>query len=334
MIKVALVGYGYWGPNLLRNFIETPNCDVVYCCDVDETKLDLAKKRYPFITTTTNYKDILNDKSIDAIIIATPVKYHYKLAKDAIISGKHVLIEKPMTIKYLEGKKLCALAKKHKKIIMVDHTFLYNEAVDKIKELISSPDFGKILYIDSTRANLGLFQTDINVLYDLAPHDFSIVNYLLNSGPTSVQSYGKSHFNSQEDVSYIFAEYPNGVFVHFHLSWLSPLKIRKMIIVGIKKMLVYDDTKPSEKIKVYDKGVSLEKEGTKKANEIKIGYRSGDVWLPDLKTSEPLAKMAGEFIKSISTNTQPISSGAFGVEIVKVLEKSTKSLRTGRKIYI
>ena len=332
MKKIALVGYGYWGPNLLRNFFENPDCEVLYCCDKDASKLKIVRKRYPSVVTTTNYEEIISDTELSAVVIATPTKFHFPLAKMALEAGKDVLIEKPMTLNVIEAEKLISVASKNKRIIMVDHTFLYNEAVRKIKKIIDSGNLGNILYIDSVRANLGLFQNDSNVIYDLASHDFSIINYLLSKRPISVQAYGKSHINEQEDVSHIITEYDREVFAHLHVSWLSPLKVRTMSIIGTKKMLLYNDVDPSQKICVYEKGVTIEGGLTKKLEEQKISYRSGDAFLPNIKSTEALSLMVADFITSISNRTEPLSNGKLGAEVVELLQKSTESLRSGKKI--
>ena len=332
MKKIGIVGYGYWGPNLLRNFIATPDCDVLYCCDVQTTKLKEIRKKFSSVIVTSNYQDLLDDSELDGIVIATPTKLHHPLAKQALLSGKDVLIEKPMTLTSIEADELVSLAARLNKILMVDHTFLFHEAVRKIKSLIDSKEIGEILYIDSVRANLGLFQKDSNVIYDLAAHDFSIIQYLLGDSPIWLQAHGKSHFNNQEDVSYIYVEYPKNISAHFHVSWLSPLKIRQLIIVGTKKMIVYNDLDDAEKIKVYEKGVDMEKELSKNVSEIRINYRSGDVWMPNLKISEALSQLTKEFIAAMNDRKSPLSDGKFGSQIVKILEKSTESLRSGKKI--
>lgn len=336
MKKIALVGYGYWGPNLLRNFSKTDGVEVLYCCDVDITRLREARKNFPFIITTTNYGEILEDKELAAVIIATPTKYHFGLAKLALEADKDVLIEKPMTINLKEADILLALARKKKKIIMVDHTFVFNEAVKKVKEIVDSGEAGDILYIDSVRTNLGLFQKDVNVIYDLAPHDFSIIQYVLGKTPKTIQAAGKSHYNKQEDVAYIMAEYNNGITAHVHVSWLSPLKVRTMMIIGTKKMIVYDDVNFSEKIKVYDKGIEIVREAPeKKLQEIRIGYRSGDVVIPNIPNTdtEALSNMANEFVQAITTRREPLTNGEFGRDIVNILDKANRSIVTAKRVY-
>lgn len=332
MKKVALIGYGYWGPNLLRNLFDTKNCAVIYCCDLSTEKLKKAKKRYPSIITTTDINKVINDPKIDGIVIATPTKTHFPIAEKALKNGKDVLIEKPMTMTVNEAKLLVDLAKKNKRIIMVDHTFLFNNAVLKIKELIDKNKLGKILYIDAVRINLGLFQPDVNVVFDLAAHDFSIINFLLGNKPKLVRATGKSHLNKQEAVAYITASYPKNVMAHIHISWLSPLKVRQMLVIGSKKMIVYNEDEVSEKIRVYDKGVLKEQQDEQIKEQIKIGYRSGDVWLPKLNITEPLSQLTNTFIQAVIDRQIPKSSGEFVLNVMEALEASNKSIRTGRKV--
>lgn len=333
MKKIALVGYGYWGPNLLRNFLEVSDCEVLYCCDKDLTRLKVVRKRYPSLIVCKDYQDVLVDSELDAVVIAVPTKFHYQIAKDFIEAGKDVLIEKPITLTSGEARSLIEIAKKYKRIIMVDHTFIYNEAIKKIKEIIESGILGEILYINSDRANLGLFQPDSNVIFDLATHDFSIIQYLLSGTPLWLQAFARSHYNKQEDVAYIIAQYPKNVSVHIHVSWLSPLKIRQLLVIGTKKMLAYDDVNPSEKIKIYDKGVDLMPGLTSKLEETKVSYRSGDAWLPNIKGTEALSLVAKEFIEVISSRKKPVSDGIMGLNVVEALEKSTQSARSGKKIF-
>lgn len=329
---LALVGLGYWGPNLLRNFINIPHCSICYCCDSDAGRLQEVKRKFPHILTTTDFNEILNDQSIDAVILATPTRTHFDLGAAALKAGKDVLIEKPMTQSFQQAKKLVQLAKKKDKILMVDHTFLFNPAVIKIKELIEKGEIGKILYIDSTRTNLGLFQKDINVIFDLAAHDFSIIQFILGTQPKQVSAMGKAHFNNQVEVAHITAIYPDDIFAHIHVSWLSPVKVRRMFITGTKKMIVYDeDSAPAEKIKVYDKGVVL---GTPTDNldQIKIGYRSGDVWLPKIDIVEPLSLLAQSFVDAIISRKVLRSDAVFSLEIIKILEEASSSLeKIGKK---
>ena len=328
---IALIGYGYWGPNLLRNLFDTKDCKVIYCCDLSEELLKKAKKRYPSIIITTDLDRVINDPKIDGIVIATPTKSHFPIAKKALLAGKDVLIEKPMTMNVTEAKTLVDLAKRKKRILMVDHTFLFNNAVLKIKELIDKNKLGKILYIDSVRINLGLFRPDVNVVFDLATHDFSIINFLLGSKPKSVKATGKKHFNKNEAVAYITANYPKNIMTHIHISWLSPLKIKQMLIIGSKKMVVYNDDEIAGQVRVYDKGALKEYDDQAK-EQIKINTRTGDVWVPKIDLIEPLSTMTNAFIQAIISREQPKSDGNFALEIMESLEASNKSIRTGRKV--
>lgn len=332
MKRIGIVGYGYWGPNLLRNFISTPDCEVLYCCDIQLSRIKEIRKKFPSVIVTSNYQDLLDDKELDGVVIATPTKFHYPLAKLALENGKDVLIEKPMTLNTQEASELVSLATKLGRIIMVDHTFLFNEPVRKLKSIIDSGEIGDVLYIDSVRANLGLFQKDSNAIFDLATHDFSVIQYLLNSSPEWLQAFGRSHYSNQEDVCYIYAEYPKKISVHLHVSWLSPLKIRRMIIVGTKKMITYDDIEVSEKIRIYEKGVELEKLSGNDTQEIRVNYRSGDILIPNLKTTEALGILAKEFVTAMNSRSVPISDGKFGADVVKLLENSTESLRSKKRI--
>lgn len=330
--RVALVGYGYWGPNLLRNLFDVFGCEVVYCCDKDDKKLRDVKKKYPSITIVQNFEQVVNDQSIDGIILATPTKTHFPLAKKAIKSGKDVLIEKPMTLRASQAWELLALAKKYERLITVDHTFLFNDAVMKIKKIIENGEIGDVLYIDSVRVNLGLFQKDSNVIFDLATHDFSIIQYLLEKNPLTIHTHTTTYFGKHEEVAYIFAKYPRGISVHVHVSWLSPAKIRRMIIVGTKKMIVYDDIEPTEKVRIYDKGVKVDGD-IKELEQIKIGYRTGDVLIPKIDIVEPLSLLTKEFVGALKTRKETRSSGEFGAGIVEILEKATQSARNGgRKV--
>ncbi len=332
--KIAIVGYGYWGPNLLRNFSNNLDCEVLYCCDLDIVKLKKVRKAYPSIMLTKNYEDILNDSEVDAVVIATPTKFHHPLAKAALESGKDVLIEKPMTLDTKEAKELVEIAQKNNKILMVDHTFLFTQEVRKLKEIIDSGEIGEVLHIDSTRANLGLFQPDSNVVFDLATHDISIIQYLLGKFPKSLTSVGASYYDKQEEVCHLHLDYPGKTTCHIHVSWLSPLKIRQMMIVGTKKMIVYNDVEPSEKVKIYDKGVTVNKHknSTSKVLQTKIGYRSGDVWAPRIDIVEGLKTLSQEFLTAISERKTTMSSGEFGMSVVNILEKANESSRKSVKV--
>lgn len=318
--KIAIIGYGYWGPNLLRNFYETSDCEVLYVCDTDLQRLKLVRKRYPLVILTTNYDEILKDPDLDAVVIAVPAKFHYEIAKKALVVSKDVLIEKPMTLIAKEASQLVEIAKKNKRILMVDHTFLFTEAIKKLKEIMDSKTLGDIIYIDCVRINLGLIQNDSNVLFDLAVHDIAILKYLLGNDPKKVSAIGKKYFGKQEEIGYITLEYPQNIIVNLHVSWLSPLKVRKIMIIGTKRMVVYDDVEISEKIKIYDKGIETDKIQTR------INYRTGDTSSPNLPIKEGLSVMCNEFIKSIITRKFPISDGYFGLKVIEVLEDATKQL--------
>lgn len=342
MVNVGVIGCGYWGPTLIRNFNQISDCKVLWCADLIDERLSHMKGIYPNIKITKNYMDIINDKNVDAIAIATPVSKHFEIAKKALLSNKHTLIEKPITRNVEDAKKLVKIAKKNKKILMVDHTFEYAAAVNKIKEIINNGELGRVLSIDMIRVNLGLFQKDINVIWDLAPHDISILLFLMKRMPISVKSDGMDHIQKDiVDDAHLTLKFPDKIMVHMHVSWLAPLKIRKITIVGNKKMLVYDDTKQNEKIKIYDKGVNLEKNNMPKDRyydtweEFKLVYRSGDVYAPKLEEKEPLNAMCKHFIDCIKTGKTPISDGIAGFRIVKVIEALQESLKNqGKEVFL
>lgn len=330
MAGIAIVGYGYWGPNLVRNFSSVANSKVEWVVDMRPERLEIIKKQYPNVRTTGNLDDALNDAAVNAVVIATPVQYHYPLAKKALEHGKHVLIEKPMTQSSAEAEDLIALAQKKGLVLMVDHTFLYTGAVKKMKDLIESGEIGDIQYFDSTRINLGLFQQDINVLWDLAPHDISILFYLVPGKPVSVSATGISHTpNGLENVAYLTVNYDAQHIAHFSCSWSSPVKIRKMLIGGSKKMIVFDDLEPSEKVKIYDTGFSVKNDEDKR--KLLIDYRVGDIYVPKLEQREALAGMASDFISAIEKGTSPVSDWRVGLEVVKVLEAAQESIKNKGK---
>lgn len=326
MVRIGIIGYGYWGPNLTRNFSLVENCSVDVVSDLRKARLDFLKKQYPKISVANSGDDILNNKNIDAVVIATPVSSHFELASRALNKNKHVLIEKPMATSVLEAEKLINLSKKKKKILMVDHTFLYTGAVQKIKYLIEKEELGEVNYFDSTRINLGIFQKDINVLWDLAPHDISIFSYLINKNPLSVQAIGVSHLkNGIEDIAYLTLRCRSGLIAHFNCSWSSPIKIRMMLIGGDKKMIVYNDMEPTEKVKVYDSGYILKTDEDKR--KILVDYRVGDIFVPKVEITEALLGMARDYIRAINTGNEPISNGEMGLKVVKILELSQKSIK-------
>ena len=329
-MNVAIIGFGYWGPNLVRNFNSVAGCNVRHVCDSRPERLAVVNKQYPSVITGSDYDLILNDVSVEAIIIATPVFTHFELAKKALLKGKNVLIEKPMTSTSAEAIELSELAKKMNKLLMVDHTFLYTGAVQKMKELIDSGNIGNIKYFDSTRINLGLFQPDINVLWDLAPHDISILNYLIKDEPYSVNATGVSHTNNNiENIAYFTVNYNSGFIAHFNCSWTSPVKIRTMLIGGDKKMLVFNDLEPTEKIRIYDTGYDVKTDEEKR--NILVDYRAGDVYLPKVDSKEALFGMASDFINSIVNNSNPLSDFNSGLNVIRILEASQLSIKQNGK---
>ena len=290
----------------MRNFNAVADCQVKYVCDFRAERLAAVNKQYPAIITTNDLDVILNDVSIEAVVVATPVFTHFELAKKALLHDKHVLLEKPMTSTSAEARALKELADSKQKLLMVDHTFLYTGAVQKMKQLIDAGSIGKIEYFDSTRINLGLFQPDINVLWDLAPHDISILNYLVNEKPYSVNATGVSHTKNEiENIAYLTINYQSGFIAHFNCSWTSPVKIRTLLIGGDKKMLLFNDLEPTEKIRVYDTG--YEHKSDEEKRRIMVDYRAGDVYLPKVESKEALFGMATDFINSIKQNKTPVS---------------------------
>ncbi|MEK6325020.1 MAG: Gfo/Idh/MocA family oxidoreductase [Acidobacteriota bacterium] len=327
MIGVGVIGYGYWGPNLVRNFMEAPGSTVVSVSDLRPPRLAELENRYPSLKTTRNYKELLGDPTIDAIAIATPVTSHFELAMQALQSGKHVMVEKPLTATSEEGEQLIQEAASRKLLLMVDHTFVYTGAVRKICELVASNALGEIHYYDSVRVNLGLFQHDVNVVWDLAVHDLSILDFVLPFKPVAVSATGISHIPGQpENIAYITLFFANSQIAHMHVNWLAPVKVRRTLIGGSEKMIVYDDLEPSEKIKIYDKGVTLSQR-PEALYELLVGYRSGDMWAPKLDNTEALRTGAIHFIDCIENNRRPLTDGFAGLRIVRLLEAAEKSMR-------
>ena len=326
-INIGIVGLGYWGPNLVRNFSEVSNCYVAMTCDSDEKRLKTIKRRYPYIEVTTRYKDLVSSKNIDAIAIATPVVSHYDLAKQALEEGKHVLVEKPLCSNVEEAESLINIAKRYGKILMVDHTFLYTGSVKKAKELISKGEIGELYYFDSVRINLGLFRPDVNVIWDLAPHDISIAQYLIEEEPVSVSALGRDFDNNKiACIAYMTLRYRSGIIAHIHVSWLSPVKIRRIIIGGSKRMIIYDDVEPTEKIRVYDSGIEFDYD---MENPLQPTYRLGDINLPRLDQREALLVEAEHFVDCILKDKKPLTDASFGLAVLKVLQAGDSSLREG-----
>ena len=324
-IGIAIVGYGYWGPNLVRNFLENSNCKVICVCDRDEKRLTQAKRRYPSMQMTASWDSVLSNPEVDAIVIATPVSTHAALCEEALQNGKHVLVEKPLAASLRDAKRIVTLARTKRRVLMVGHTFLYSPPVLKVKELLSKKALGKIHTIDFSRVNLGLFQPDVNVIWDLAPHDISIALHWLGRDPINVRASAKSFVRKQiEEVGYLALEFPGNIWVHHHLSWLAPVKLRRVTIVGSEKMLVYDDTHTSEKVKIYDWGV-LKNPST--YGEFQLTYRSGSVISPSVEPTEPLSLECADFIHAVRDGVRPISDGAFGARVVRILEAAQRSLK-------
>jgi predicted dehydrogenase len=327
MIRLGVIGYGYWGPNLVRNFAEAKGATVAAVSDSRPERLSLVSSRYPSVTTCTDPNAILNDSSIDAVVIATPVATHFDLARRALENGKHVLITKPLTDSVALAEELVELAAKKKRVLMLDHTFIYKGAVRTIKDFVSSGRLGKLYYYDSVRVNLGLFQHDVNVLWDLAVHDLSIMDYVLNMLPCAVSATGIAHVKGEpEDVAYLTCFFEQNLIAHFHVNWLAPVKVRKTLIGGDKQMIVYDDLEPDAPLKVFDKGIDLaSREGIYQAL---VNYRTGDMWAPHVDPREALSAEAAHFIDCVANGARCETDGASGVRLVRVLEAANRSLAT------
>jgi predicted dehydrogenase len=324
MIKIGVIGYGYWGPNIVRNLNSADGAEVVAVCDKNMDALKKVKKLYPNINVAEDCYDITTSTEIDAVAVVTPVSTHYEFAKKALENGKHVFVEKPFTSTRSQAEKLIELARKKNLKIMVDHTFLFTGAVRKMKDMIKDGVLGHIYYYDSTRVNLGLFQHDVNVIWDLAPHDFSIMDYLIDEIPIAVSACGTSHVNGLEDIAYVTVHFSHNMLAHFNVNWLSPVKVRTTLIGGEKKMLVWNDVNADEKIKVYDKGIEVKnREGI---YDLLVSYRSGDMLAPKVDQLEALALEADHFVHCISIDEEPINNGEAGLRVVKMLEACDRSL--------
>jgi predicted dehydrogenase len=337
MIGVAVVGYGYWGPNLVRNFWEVPGARLVSVCDMRVERLAGVQARYPAVEITSSYDEVLKDERINVVAIATPVSSHYDLALRALQAGKHVFIEKPMTASAQQAERLLEEADRRGLIIGVDHTFVYTGAVRKMQELVSSGSLGDIYYYDSVRVNLGLFQHDVNVLWDLAVHDLSIMDYVIPHRAVAVSATGVGHVAGEpENIAYLNVFFEDNVIAHIHANWLAPVKVRRTLVGGSRKMIVYDDLEPSEKIKVYDKGITVNNNGNgngDKRYQMLVGYRTGDMWAPQLEMTEALGLELRQFIKCIEEKTTPTTDGQAGLRVVRILEAATRSLaERGRAI--
>jgi len=329
MLNVGIIGFGYWGPNVARNFNASTGAKLKAICDLRSNRLALATSTYPFIKGYSDPKDLIKNKDIDVVAVVTPVSSHYELARLALLNGKHVFVEKPFTASSRQGEELIELAARNNLKIMVDHTFLFTGAVEKMKELIDSGELGTLLFYDSVRVNLGLFQHDVNVVWDLAPHDFSIMCFLIKDKPVAVSAQGVSHYNGDfEDVAYITVYFDNPhLIAHFHVNWLSPVKVRRTLISGNRKMLVWDDISPDEKVKVYDRGIELKIEKNEEhVHNMLISYRIGDVLVPKLDGTEALKKEINYFIDCLEHNKEPFNSGQGGLTVIRLLEAANMSI--------
>lgn len=332
MVNFGVVGYGYWGPNLVRNLFEVPETQVVAVSDMNQERLKLVKSRYPSVETTTDFRQLLDNPKIDAIAIVTPVFTHYELALQALQSGKHVMVEKPMTSTSEQAMRLIDEAASRNLVLMVDHTFVYTGAVRKIKEIADSGELGDILYYDSTRINLGLFQRDVDVIWDLAVHDLAIMDYILPSTPCAVAATGINHvFGGTENLAYITMFFQENVIAHVNVNWLSPVKVRRTLVGGSKQMIVYDDMEPSEKVKVYDKGITVNSTPDSLYKAL-VGYRSGDMFAPQLDVSEALKVEIQHFADCIKTGAEPITGGQAGLRVVRILESASLSMKQRGKL--
>ncbi len=327
MIKVGVIGCGYWGPNLIRNFVSCPQTELVWACDLNENSLKGVLRPYQGVKETTDFNQILQDKDVDAVAIATPVYTHYDIAKTSLEHGKHVLVEKPLAMNVAEGKALVELAKKNELQLMCDHTYCYTGAVRKIKDIITSGDLGKVLYFDSVRVNLGLFQQDVNVVWDLAPHDLSIIDHIIDEKPEYVSVHGMSHAgNGLENIAYISLRFKSRFIAHIHVNWLSPVKVRKTMIAGSDKMLVWDDLDQAEIIKIYDKGINAKISEREKKRQFLISYRSGDMCAPRIEQTEALSLMVKEFADCIVEKRPALTDGEAGLQVLRILEASERSI--------
>jgi predicted dehydrogenase len=330
MVNLGVIGYGYWGPNIVRNFSGHQDCKVVAVCDKNPAALARVLTKHPNVRLMTEADDIVRSSEIDAVAIVTPVSYHYELAKKALENGKHVFVEKPFTATSGQAEELVELAERKNLQIMVDHTFLFTGAVRKIKQLVEDGTLGPLYYYDSTRVNLGLFQHDVNVLWDLAPHDLSIMDYLVGLEPDLVVATGSAHVNCLEDVAHLTVYFPNNVLAHIHVNWLSPVKVRTTLVGGQKKMLVWNDLDPAEKVRVYDKGADVKTDLG--VHKLLVSYRSGDMWAPKVEELEALHLETRYFLDCVTNGTKPFNDGQAGLRVVRILEAAEQSLKQHKEV--
>jgi predicted dehydrogenase len=329
MIGVGVVGYGYWGPNLVRNLCDIREARLRWVCDLQTERLAGVKNRYPSVEITEDYQHLLDDPQVDAIAVATPVATHFALAMRALKAGKHVFVEKPIADNTADAERLVEEAERRGLVLAVDHTFIHTGAVRKMGELIRE-QLGKLYYYDSVRINLGLFQHDVNVIWDLAVHDIAIMDYLLPQRPIAVSAFGMGHVPDEpENIAYLTLHFPDRLIAHVHVNWLAPVRVRRTLVGGSEKMIVYDDLEPSEKIKLYDRGITLSGPASRhgeKLRQMLVGYRTGDMMAPRLDTTEALSRELGEFVACIGNATAPLADGRAGLRVVRVLEAATRSL--------
>jgi len=333
-VKAGLIGYGYWGPNLARNLAESDGFVLAAIADARPERRDLAARRHPGVPSCADARALLDRDDVEAIVVATPLATHYGLARAAIERGKHVLVEKPLAASRAEAEDLTARADARGVRLMVDHTFVYNGAVRAVRSLVDAGELGDLLYLDSVRVNLGLFQQDSNVVWDLAAHDLAILDHLIGERPVAVSASGSAMAGySHENIAYITVHYASGFLAHFHVNWLAPVKIRHMLIGGRQRMLVYDDMEPSEKVKVYDKGVDIDVQDEEARRQVFISYRTGDMHAPKIDRREALSRVVEEFAASIAGRRAPLTDGAAGIRVVSMLQAAEQSLRgEGRRI--
>jgi predicted dehydrogenase len=327
MINVAVIGAGYWGPNLMRNFVACPDTRLIAACDLDSRRLEKILANYPGVEAVTDLDHLLSMKDIDAVAIATPVGTHHPIGMAALDAGKHVLIEKPMAASVQEAEELIDKANQQGRTLMVDHTFIFSSPIRTIRKIVDSGELGDIYFVDSVRINLGLFQPDVNVVWDLAPHDLSIVDHVIGRLPRSLSTFGADHTGSgMEDIAYLNLDFGDGLLAAFHVNWLSPMKIRHFLIGGSRKSLVYNDLLPAEKIKVYDRQISVSQDAEAKRGVL-IDYRIGDIWSPHIEQMEPLAAVVQHFAECIREEKQPLTDGEAGLRVVRILEAAQRSIK-------
>jgi predicted dehydrogenase len=335
MIRIGVIGYGYWGPNLVRNFADQSGARVTAVCDRRGERLAQVERRYPGVRVTTGPEDLIGDPSVDAVVIATPVEHHFDLAMAALRAGKHVLVEKPIASTSGQASRLIDEASKRRLVLMVDHTFVYTGAVRKMRELTDAGELGELYYYDSVRINLGLFQHDVNVLWDLAVHDLSIMDYVIQREPTAVSATGLSHVRGRpENIAYMTIFFDERLIGHVHANWLAPVKVRRTLLGGSRRMVVFDDLEASEKIRVYDRGISVDP-SPENVYQMLVGYRTGDMWAPKLEVSEALSVEAAHFLDCITRGTRPRTDGEAGLRVVRLLEAASESMMNqGRLIAV